>query len=105
MSEELKPCPFCGEVPPQIVDATRIVGVWRIVHRCKVIPPFSLEGSTPESVAAKWNTRADADEITRLRAENERMQRSLKTIELLSDCPSSVQEARTALAELKGEGR
>jgi hypothetical protein len=46
-----------------------------------------------------------AYEITRLRAENERMQRSLKTIELLSDCPSSVQEARTALAELEGGDR
>jgi hypothetical protein len=33
------------------------MGVFRIIHRCKVIPPFSLEGSTPELVAEKWNTR------------------------------------------------
>jgi hypothetical protein len=44
-----------------------------------------------------------ADEITRLRAENKRMQRSLATIKLLSDCPSSVREASATLAELKGK--
>ena len=43
-------------------------------------------------------------EITRLRAEVERLQRSLATIALLSDCSSSVGEARAALGDDKGEG-
>lgn len=51
-------CPFCGETPSEIVDATKILGVYRVVHRCKVIPPFVLEAATPEKVAAAWNRRA-----------------------------------------------
>ncbi len=56
---ELKPCPFCGGTPKEIVDATRILGVHRIVHRCAVIPPFALEAATPEGVSEQWNRRAD----------------------------------------------
>jgi Lar family restriction alleviation protein len=55
---DLKPCPFCGETPKEIVDATKIMGVYRIVHRCKVIPPFALDAATPEKVAENWNWRA-----------------------------------------------
>lgn len=58
MQIELKPCPFCGDTPKEIVDATRVLGVHRIVHRCAVIPPFLLEAGTPEAVAAQWNRRA-----------------------------------------------
>lgn len=58
MQIELKPCPFCGDTPKEIVDATKILGVHRMIHRCAVIPPFSLEAATPEEVAAKWNRRA-----------------------------------------------
>lgn len=57
MSIMLRPCPWCGEEPADIVDATKILGVHRIVHRCKVLPPFSLEAATPEQVAAIWNHR------------------------------------------------
>ena len=56
----LLPCPFCGETPKEIVDATRILGVYRIVHRCAVIPAFVLEAATPEKVAENWNRRAPA---------------------------------------------
>ena len=58
MQIELKPCPFCGDTPKEIVDATKILCVHRMIHRCAVIPPFSLEAATPEEVAAQWNRRA-----------------------------------------------
>lgn len=58
-ARELKPCPFCGGTPKEIVDATRILGVHRIVHRCAVIPPVVLEAATPEGVSEQWNRRAD----------------------------------------------
>ncbi|HAX40613.1 MAG TPA: hypothetical protein DCY10_07045 [Clostridiales bacterium] len=58
MTEKLLPCPVCGETPEGIVDATKVIGLYRITHRCKVWPAFSLEGSTPERVAERWNTRA-----------------------------------------------
>lgn len=66
-------CPFCGETPDKIVDATKVMGVHRIVHRCKVIPPFSLEAATPEKVAQKWNTRsAPSSEALQRAREEER---------------------------------
>ena len=56
---ELNPCPFCGQTPTEIVDATRHLGCYRIIHRRCVIPNFSLEGNTAAHVADQWNTRAD----------------------------------------------
>lgn len=56
-TEKLLPCPVCGETPEGIIDATKVIGLYRITHRCKVWPPFSLEGAAPERVAALWNTR------------------------------------------------
>lgn len=74
MSDDLKPCPFCGEAPGQPVDATRILGVWNLVHRCKVLGPVEIQASTREDAITRWNTRAqgqptsgdDREEIARL---------------------------------------
>jgi hypothetical protein len=56
---ELLPCPFCGGIPEGPIDATRILGVWRLVHRgCCTLPNFSVEKSTPEAAIAAWNRRA-----------------------------------------------
>ncbi len=55
---DLLPCPFCGGIPEGPIDATRILGVWRLVHRGCVIPSFSIERGTPEDAIAAWNTRA-----------------------------------------------
>jgi Lar family restriction alleviation protein len=57
---ELKPCPFCGGLPEGPADATRILGIWRIVHRgCCALPGVSVERPTREAAVAAWNTRAD----------------------------------------------
>ena len=61
MTADLLPCPWCGVIESQPVDATRIMGVWRIVHRCKIIGPFSIESPTRDGVIAVWNTRAPLD--------------------------------------------
>lgn len=53
---ELKPCPFCGG-KPEIHDATRILGVWRLVHRCKVVGYMEIERTISDDAIAAWNHR------------------------------------------------
>ena len=53
-------CPFCGEHPGEITDATRILGVFNIIHRCKVIGPIKIESTDRDCLVATWNTRAPA---------------------------------------------
>lgn len=54
----LLPCPFCGKSPDEPIDATRVLGVWRVVHRCSVIVPISIECSDKGRAIEMWNTRA-----------------------------------------------
>ena len=58
--ENLLPCPVCGETPDGIVDATKALGVYRIIHRCKVWPTITVQGYSIRQVVAEWNTRAPA---------------------------------------------
>ncbi|WP_136068018.1 hypothetical protein [Aquamicrobium sp. LC103] len=81
-------CPFCGETPSEIVDATKILGVYRIVHRCKTIPPFSIEAATPEKVAAAWNRRAPDPVREKLVEALEKSQSALLMLVEDSDPPS-----------------
>ncbi len=55
---DLLPCPFCGGEAGKIVDATRILGTFNLIHRCPIIGPLKIEHATQEAVIAKWNTRA-----------------------------------------------
>ena len=59
---ELLPCPFCGQPAGEIVDATRILGKWRLIHRCKVLGPVSLDDFERDSLVDRWNTRDGAQE-------------------------------------------
>lgn len=59
MQVELKSCPFCGG-EAEIHDATRILGLWRLVHRCKVIGYIGIERADKEAAIAAWNTRHQA---------------------------------------------
>jgi hypothetical protein len=61
MTEELLPCPFCGFEVDSLTDATRIMGVWRLLHRCKVIGPIAIERVEKDRVILTWNTRALQD--------------------------------------------
>lgn len=53
-----EPCPFCGGDGVSVTDATRILGVWNLIHRCPVVGAISLQGDSREKVVATWNTRA-----------------------------------------------
>ena len=55
---ELLPCPFCGLPAEDIVDATRVLGTWRMIHRCPSIGPISIEHANRERLVQRWNTRA-----------------------------------------------
>lgn len=57
-NETLLSCPFCGRDNVEVHDATEILGVWRLVHRCKVIGTVSLESYDKERIVREWNTRA-----------------------------------------------
>ncbi len=55
---DLLPCPFCGGEAGKIVDETRILGTFNLIHRCPVIGPLKIEHATQEAVITTWNTRA-----------------------------------------------
>ena len=60
MSDELKPCPFCGGEPRWA--ATPFENDFQIDcgnQACPVVV-FSCRGTEPEAIAA-WNTRANAE--------------------------------------------
>jgi hypothetical protein len=56
---ELKSCPICGKPPGEPVDATRILGSWRIVHRGCLIPNFAIERYTLHDAVSAWNGLSD----------------------------------------------
>jgi hypothetical protein len=58
MTDKLLPCPFCGFEVDSLADATRILGVWRLVHRCEVVGPIAVERGDRDKVMLAWNTRA-----------------------------------------------
>ena len=54
MSEELKPCPFCGEPPIKHFEpSSSVIGCFR--SGCPVNP--SLRANTFKVAVEKWNTR------------------------------------------------
>jgi hypothetical protein len=63
MPYEIKPCPFCGEVPvPTRIDHGPFFGFWSCVHRCPEMGYFQIFEPTEErlipAMVARWNTRA-----------------------------------------------
>jgi hypothetical protein len=52
----LLPCPFCGgkaEITKHFKE-----DMWRLIHRCSVVDPITLEWTAPETrLSDKWNTR------------------------------------------------
>ena len=98
MSDDLKPCPFCGKIP--IIDKERsytLVGCFR--EECTMGGAFFQEDSEADAMTA-WNTRTDPSaEIIAVLVE------SLKIIEGIGDgsrtansLPNIADIARQALA-------
>lgn len=84
MSEALLPCPFCGGIPEGPVDATRTLGVWRLVHRgCCTTPNFSVEKPTPEAAIATWNRRTDLHLAAVAEAEARGMRRAAEIVSVM----------------------
>jgi Lar family restriction alleviation protein len=52
MTEELKPCPFCGGTDVEAIDQQGVA--WVLCKSCSVDGPF---GSTAEEATAVWNHR------------------------------------------------
>ena len=65
-SDELKRCPFCGEIPDHYEgrpDPFRTYGsIWRIVHECNTETGLRIETlyyRTKDEAADAWNRRAE----------------------------------------------
>lgn len=43
MSDELKPCPFCGEAVEMHDYTDKPACAWVMIHRCKAVGPIKLE--------------------------------------------------------------
>lgn len=54
MTEELKPCPFCGG-PARFADA---VAKYIVCQQCGT---FGATGESDNDAAVKWNTRAESE--------------------------------------------
>jgi hypothetical protein len=53
-SEQLLPCPFCPK-SVDIVDATKHLCAWRVIHRCEFFPTLTIDRETASAAAAWWN--------------------------------------------------
>ena len=64
--EELKPCPFCGDVP-ELVPMFSMFGTldgFVVKHECEVLgaliqAPMTWTGNNAEHAVEAWNTRAE----------------------------------------------
>ena len=55
--EELKGCPFCGELPE--IHKHFKCEMWRLMHRCKIVGAISFEWTENKgNLIECWNTRA-----------------------------------------------
>lgn len=87
MSDELKPCPFCGGQPkiepknPERDgdDFTRIVCSRKEGHAAFASTTMYGENHKQKAITA-WNTRADTAEIERLEAEVERLRGAAQAV-------------------------
>ena len=65
MSNELLPCPFCGQRPK---SGDSSYGYWSVFchdgNLCDVAP--SSEGATEDEARAAWNTRATDTQVSKL---------------------------------------
>lgn len=59
MSEELKPCPFCGKAQP-----ARTVPIQRSQYECTTCGAEGPYGVNHHDVATKWNRRQEAKPLT-----------------------------------------
>jgi hypothetical protein len=55
---ELKPCPFCGEVP-EVTKHFR-EDMWRLIHRCKAVGCIVVDWASQEWIEECWNQRAES---------------------------------------------
>ena len=112
MSEELKPCPFCGGS----ATAEQYDGVTGAQWCANCDDPDCVGGAMPlvryareiEAITA-WNTRADSDRIEALTAENKRLREALATIRdrkwntMTQGCDAACEAAHLARAAREGK--
>jgi Lar family restriction alleviation protein len=72
MSEELKPCPFCGGKPRVALGEHDFDGAEVICQSCAGSSGHFSDDKEADQASRHWNTRADNATIAELRAEVER---------------------------------
>jgi len=86
---ELKPCPFCGRVSPDVVMTGDGHEHWVQCAVCDALGPIGL---TEEEAVLRWSTRPEPEEATRGRSDSgsRRASPSRSHRELLSVSPSDL---------------
>lgn len=87
MSEELKPCPYCGGEAEPFHE-----GLGYIAVRCKKCGIARRGFYTWDAAIAAWNTRADDAELDWVRAENARLR---------EECERAWRERNIAVAKVR----
>lgn len=63
MSEELKPCPFCGALEPQkIMFCDDIIG-WEYILQCEFCSARITSHADMDDAIRKWNTRPSEEAL------------------------------------------
>lgn len=62
MSDELKPCPFCGEAVEMHDYTDKPACAWVMIHRCEAVGPIRLESYSGGALRDRWNARAQPPE-------------------------------------------
>lgn len=75
MTEELKPCPFCLGVAGIVPSEYR-----KHVVRCQNCGAESATRKTEAEAVEEWNTRAESDEVARLKARIAELEKAREVI-------------------------
>lgn len=72
MSEELRPCPFCGSnqiIEDTVTDNTGVIPMTVWVVKCTVCDSFISSISNPYRAINRWNTRPAEDALKKVIAD------------------------------------
>ena len=66
VKRQLRPCPFCGDIPIVIDNGNTSPPVFMLTHKCAALGHWSTSGFRPaKPLIAAWNMRYDEPVDTR----------------------------------------
>ena len=68
MSENMKPCPWCGQTDKLEIETSNTEFVWVTCTRCGILGP--QHGCTRELAIGCWNSRMRNDDLAEVKENN-----------------------------------